>query len=94
MKEEANLQLEEHFSSLQEEVEVKTRKLKKLWNKYQGAVKEAAALQTEFQTEREDMQDTIRQLQRTLKLKDAVISRYAPRLSRAVPSTACMLMTG
>ncbi len=37
-KEELNLQLEEHFSSLQEEVEVKTKKLKKLWNKYQAAV--------------------------------------------------------
>jgi len=34
-KEEANLQLEEHFSSMQEEVEVKTKKLKKLWAKYQ-----------------------------------------------------------
>lgn len=48
-KEEANLQLEEHFSSLQEEVEVKTKKLKKLWAKYQGAVREAQDLQEEFQ---------------------------------------------
>ncbi len=48
-KEEANLQLEEHFSSLQEEVEVKTKKLKKLWNKYQAAAREAKDLQEEFQ---------------------------------------------
>ena len=48
-KEEANLQLEEHFSSMQEEVEVKTKKLKKLWTKYQAAVKEAQDLQEEFQ---------------------------------------------
>ena len=39
----------EHFSSLQEEVEVKTKKLKKLWAKYQGAVREAQDLQEEFQ---------------------------------------------
>lgn len=44
-KEEANLQLEEHFSSLQEEVEVKTKKLKKLWNKYQIATREIKDLQ-------------------------------------------------
>ena len=44
-KEEANLQLEEHFSSMQEEVEVKTKKLKKLFAKYQGAVRETQDLQ-------------------------------------------------
>jgi hypothetical protein len=48
-KEETNLQLEEHFSSLQEEVEVKTRKLKKVWAKYQAATREAQDLQQEFE---------------------------------------------
>jgi kinesin family member 3B len=48
-KEEMNLQLEEHFSSLQEEVEVKTKKLKKLWAKYQAAAREAQDLQQEFE---------------------------------------------
>lgn len=47
-KEEANLQLEEHFSSLQEEVEVKTKKLKKLWAKYQGATREVKEQAEEF----------------------------------------------
>ena len=77
-KEEANLQLEEHFSSLQEEVEVKTKKLKKLWSKYQAATAEVNDLQEEFQSERSDMLDTIRQLTRTLKLKDLVISNFIP----------------
>lgn len=77
-KEELNLQLEEHFSSLQEEVEVKTKKLKKLWNKYQAAVREAKDLQEEFQTERTDMLDTIRQLTQTLKLKDMIIQHFIP----------------
>ena len=49
-KEEANLQLEEHFSSLQEEVEVKTKKLKKLFTKYQQAQQEAIDIKGEFQT--------------------------------------------
>lgn len=51
-KEEANLQLEEHFSSLQEEVEVKTKKLKKLWNKYQAAVREAKVFDLSLNTDR------------------------------------------
>jgi len=77
-KEEANLQLEEHFSSLQEEVEVKTKKLKKLFSKYQAALGEVKDLQEEFQTERSDLLDTIRLLTQNLKLKDLVISNFIP----------------
>ena len=77
-KEEANLQLEDHFSSLQEEVEVKTKKLKKLWSKFQAASSEVTDLQEEFQNERSDLLDTIRQLTRTLKLKDLIIANFIP----------------
>ena len=77
-KEEANLQLEEHFSSMQEEVEVKTKKLKKLFAKYQGAVREVQDLQEEFQTERSDLLDTIRQLTRQVKLKELIIGNFVP----------------
>lgn len=81
-KEEANLQLEEHFTSLQEEVEVKTKKLKKLFAKYQGAVRETKDLQEEFQTERTDLLDTIRDLSQNLKLKELIISNFIPDDSR------------
>ena len=81
VKEEANLQLEEHFSSLNEEVEVKTRKLKKLFAKYQAAVKEQEDLEMEFQSERSDMLETIRQLTRTIKLKDLIMSNFMPEES-------------
>jgi len=77
-KEEANLQLEEHFSSMQEEVEVKTRKLKKLFAKYKAAVQEQEDLQAEFQTEKTELLDTIRSLTRTIKLKDVVIANFMP----------------
>jgi kinesin family member 3B len=77
-KEEMNMQLEEHFSSLQEEVEVKTKKLKKLWGKFQAATREAQDLQEEFQTERSDMLDTIRELSRSIKLKDTIIQNFIP----------------
>lgn len=65
------------FSSVLQ-VEVKTKKLKKLWAKYQGAQQEAVDLQGEFQTERTDLVDTIRQLSQTIKLKDIIIANFIP----------------
>lgn len=50
-KEDAHLTLEEQYSSLQEEVEVKTKKLKKLWNKWQAANREVQDLQVRTRTE-------------------------------------------
>lgn len=52
------------------QVEVKTKKLKKLWSKYQTAQREVKDIQEEFQQERSDMLDTIRELTRQLKLKE------------------------
>ena len=72
------LEREEQFDSLQEEVEVKTKKLRKLWNKYQAASSEIRDLEGEFQREREDMLDTIRELTKQLKLKDLVIASFIP----------------
>ena len=77
-KEEATLLMEEQYSSLQDEVEVKTRKLKKLWTKYQAAKSEIKDLNEEFQSEREDMLDTIRELTRQLKLKQLVLDNFVP----------------
>lgn len=57
---------------------MKTKKLKKLWARYQAAVREATDLQDEFQTERSDMLDTIRQLTQSIKLKDLIISNFIP----------------
>lgn len=49
---------------------MKTKKLKKLWSKYQTAQREVKDIQEEFQQERSDMLDTIRELTRQLKLKE------------------------
>ena len=38
--EEANVMIEEQYASMAEELEAKTRKLKKVWNKYQAAQQE------------------------------------------------------
>jgi kinesin family member 3B len=78
IQEEANLALEEEYSSLHEEVEAKTRKLKRLWAKCQAQQREARDQQEEFQREREELLETVRQLTRQLKLKDLVLTNFVP----------------
>jgi HPt (histidine-containing phosphotransfer) domain-containing protein len=60
------------------QVEAKTRKLKKVWNKFQAAQQEIKDLQEEFQQEREDMLDTIRELNKQLKLKQLLLDSFVP----------------
>lgn len=77
-KEEANFQLNEKYSSLQEEAQSKTKKLKKLWIKYQQAKNEIEDLNCEFEEERNDMLETIRDLTKQMKLKDLIIANFIP----------------
>ncbi|KAG5457042.1 MAG: P-loop containing nucleoside triphosphate hydrolase protein, partial [Olpidium bornovanus] len=81
-KQENQLQMEESYASLQEEVDVKTKKLKKLWAKLQAAKSEIGDLQDEFRGEREDLLDTIRELSRELNVKSAVIENFVPAAER------------
>lgn len=60
------------------QVEAKTRKLKKVWNKLQVAQAEIKDLTEEFQKEREDMLDTIRELNKQLKLKQMLLDSFVP----------------
>ncbi|KAI9105271.1 P-loop containing nucleoside triphosphate hydrolase protein [Phlyctochytrium arcticum] len=77
-RQEVQLQMEEHYASLQEEVDIKTKKLGKLFAKLQAAKSEISDLEDEFRAEREDFIDTIRELSRELSLKTAVIENFVP----------------
>jgi hypothetical protein len=77
--EESQMEKEEHYSSLQDEADSKTRKLNKLFAKYQGICEELKDVSEEQQREREDMLDTIRTLTRQMKLKDMIIVGFMPR---------------
>lgn len=77
-QEEEKLHLEEKYSSLTEEVQSKTKKLKKLWAKYQLAKTEIKDLEREFLVEKNETVDTIRDLNKELKLKDFIISSFIP----------------
>ncbi|KAJ3122303.1 Kinesin-like protein kif3b [Physocladia obscura] len=78
-RQELQLQMEENYASLQEEVDVKSKKMKKLWAKVQAAKAEISDLQDEFRSEREDLLDTIRELSRELSLKVAVMDNFIPQ---------------
>lgn len=83
LKQELQLQMEESYASLQEEVDVKSKKLKKLWTKLEAAKAEISDLHDEFRNEREDLLDTIRELTRELSLKMTVIDNFIPSDERA-----------
>lgn len=84
----SRLAVEEHYSSIQEEVEKKTKKLRKLFVKYEAAKQEVQDITEEFQAEREDLLDSIRALTQELKLKSLVIDYFIP------PSEVCVRMDG
>jgi kinesin family protein 3/17 len=77
-QEEQNLLLEEKYGSLQDEVDAKTKKLKKLWSKFQQTKTEIKDITEEHQVEKQDMLETIRDLTRQLKLKEVIIHNFVP----------------
>jgi len=77
-QQEKNLIIEEKYSSIQEEAAIKTKKLKKLWAKFEGAKAEISDLQKEFQQDREDYLFTIRGLERDLKLRMKILEHFIP----------------
>ena len=86
-REAERLDIEEKYSSLQEEASGKTRKLKKVWTMLTGAKGELADLQAEQQREMEGLLDNVRQLTRDLRLQMLVIDAFIPPgLSISKPS--------
>ncbi|XP_072097804.1 kinesin-like protein KIF3B isoform X3 [Mobula birostris] len=77
-QDEETLELKETFSSLQQEVDVKTKKLKKLYAKLQAVKAEIDDLQAEHIKERQQLEQTQNELTRELKLKHLVIENFIP----------------
>ncbi|CAK9084695.1 Kinesin-like protein KIF3A (Microtubule plus end-directed kinesin motor 3A) [Durusdinium trenchii] len=67
-QQEEKLELEEKYASTEEQVQKMTAKLEKLWHRHKQTQQEVQDLQHEFQSEREDMLDTIRDLRKEVKL--------------------------
>lgn len=77
-QEEEKLLLTEQYSSLQEACQSLTKKLKVLSKKYKGLKKEVKDLNAEFETERADLLDTIRVLDKESALKALMIENFIP----------------
>ncbi|KAL3880211.1 hypothetical protein ACJMK2_032468 [Sinanodonta woodiana] len=77
-KEQERLDIEEKYSSLQEEVAGKTKKLKKVWTMLMQAKSEIADMQQEHQREMEGLLENVRQLSRELKLQMLIIDNFIP----------------
>ncbi|MBN3275945.1 KIF3B protein, partial [Polyodon spathula] len=77
-RDEETLELKETYSSLQQEVDIKTKKLKKLFAKLQAVKAEIHDLQEEHIKERQEMEQTQNELTRELKLKHLIIENFIP----------------
>jgi kinesin family protein 3/17 len=80
--EEAKLLKEEKFASKKEEAADKTRKLKKMFGKYQTAKADLEEHAAAIGREKDDMMDSIRLLRRQMKLKDAIVEAFIPPSGR------------
>lgn len=76
--EEQRLDLVDAFTNSSEELRAKTAQLKKLWAAYQQQRADLMEVQAEFDLERADLLDTIRSLDRQIKLKTLVMEEFIP----------------
>ncbi|XP_014843062.1 PREDICTED: kinesin-like protein KIF3A isoform X2 [Poecilia mexicana] len=83
-KEQERLDIEEKYTSLQEEAQGKTKKLKKVWTMLMAAKSEMADLQQEHNREIEGLLENIRQLSRELRLQMLIIDNFIPQEYQAM----------
>ncbi|XP_038655990.1 LOW QUALITY PROTEIN: kinesin-like protein KIF3C [Scyliorhinus canicula] len=77
-RDEETMELKDTYTALQQEVEIKTKKLKKLFAKLQAVKTEIQDLQDEHVRERQDLEHTQNELTRELKLKYLIIENFIP----------------
>lgn len=77
-QDEETLELRETFSSLQQEVEAKTKKLKKLYAKLQSLKADIQDVNDEHVRSRQDLEQTQNELTRELKFKYLIIENFIP----------------
>lgn len=78
----AKLQLEVNCSSLQDEVELKTKNLSKVWNMYQASKDEVTSAKDDLREEREELLETIRDLTKEILLIQTITKSFIPSNER------------
>lgn len=77
-KEAERIDMEERYSSLQEEVQGKTRKLRKVWTLLHTSKSEIEDMRQEHQRQMEQLLEGVRQLTKELKLSSFLVDEYIP----------------
>ncbi|XP_035529332.1 kinesin family member 3Cb [Morone saxatilis] len=78
LQDEETLEMRDTFSSLQQEVELKTKKLKRLYSKLQLVKAEMRDVISEHVTTRQELEQTQNELTRELKYKYLLIENFIP----------------
>ncbi|XP_053365916.1 kinesin family member 3Cb isoform X2 [Clarias gariepinus] len=77
-QDEETVELKETYSTLQQEVELKTKKLKKLYSKLQVVRAEISDIIDEHVTTRQELEQTLTELTREMKFKNLIIDNFIP----------------
>jgi len=77
-KEAERIDMEERYSTLQDEVQGKTRKLRKVWTMLHGSKSEVNDMRQEHQRLMEQLLEGVRQLNKELKLATLIVDEYIP----------------
>ena len=77
-QEESNLDINRTFTSLQQEVDFKTKKLKKYFAKFQSLKQEIKEISDSNIKEKQELEQTQTDLQRDLKLRQLIIENFIP----------------
>ena len=78
MAEEREEDARESYNNLQQEVDIKTRKLKKLYSKLQNTKAEIDEIQEEHRNRMREFEQTVDQLTREAKLCSLLIDNFVP----------------
>ncbi|XP_005062832.1 PREDICTED: kinesin-like protein KIF3C [Ficedula albicollis] len=78
LRDEETMELRETYTSLQQEVEIKTKKLKKLYAKLQAVKAEIQDQHDEYIRVRQDLEEAQNEQTRELKLKYLIIENFIP----------------
>ena len=79
MQDEKYSDINRTFTSLQQEVDFKTKKLKKYFAKYQSLKQEISDLNESNTKERQELEQAQTELQRDLKLRQLIIENFIPK---------------
>lgn len=77
-QDEETIELKETFSTLQQEVEFKTKKLRKFYSKLQLVRSEIGDIINEHVTMRQELEQTMNELTREMKFKNLIIENFIP----------------